>query len=94
MNTNKASVVKQSGNDVEGYLSQKVLFQPNVRVFLQYSVMKTGFYLGFFVGGGGGGGGESILKEFLEPSRDEKNFFRPSTGSEGMLPRKILKRYC
>ena len=38
MNTNKGGIVKQSGNDAEGYLSQKVLFQPNVRVFLQYSV--------------------------------------------------------
>ena len=37
MNTNKDSVVKQSGNDVEGCRSQKVLFQPNMRVFLQYS---------------------------------------------------------
>ena len=31
MNTNKGSVVKQSGNDVGGYRPQKVLFQPNVR---------------------------------------------------------------
>ena len=38
VNTNKGSVVKQSGNDVEGCRSQKVLFQPNRRVFLQYSV--------------------------------------------------------
>ena len=38
MNTNKGSVVKQSGNDVEGYRPQKVLFQTNVRVILQYSV--------------------------------------------------------
>ena len=34
----KDSVVKQSGNDVEGCRSQKVLFQPNMLVFLQYSV--------------------------------------------------------
>ena len=27
-----------SGNDVEGYRSQKVSFQPSVLVFLQYSV--------------------------------------------------------
>ena len=40
MNTKKGNIVKQSGNDVEGYRSQKVLFQPNVRVFLQYSVNK------------------------------------------------------
>ena len=38
MNTNNSSVVKQSGNDVEGCRSQKVLFQPNVHVFLQHSV--------------------------------------------------------
>ena len=38
MNTNKGSVVKKSGNDVEGFGPQKVLFQPNVRVILQYSV--------------------------------------------------------
>ena len=38
MNTNKVGNVKQSGNDVEGYRSQNVLFQPSVRVFLQYSV--------------------------------------------------------
>ena len=37
-NTDKGGIVKQSSNDVEGYRSQKVLFQPNVRVFLQYSV--------------------------------------------------------
>ena len=37
MNTKKGGIVKQSGNDVEGHRSQKVLFQPNVRVFLQYS---------------------------------------------------------
>ena len=35
MNTNKGGIVKQSGNDVEGYRSQKVLFQPSVLVFLQ-----------------------------------------------------------
>ena len=38
VNTNKGSVVKQSGNNIEGCRSQKVLFQPNMRVFLQYSV--------------------------------------------------------
>ena len=38
VNTNKSSFVTQSGNDVEGCRSQKVLFQPNMRVFLQYSV--------------------------------------------------------
>ena len=38
MNTNKGSIVKQSGNDVEGWRSEKVLVQPNMRVFLQYSV--------------------------------------------------------
>ena len=38
MNTNNSGIVKQSGNDVEGYRSQKVLFQPNERIFLQYSV--------------------------------------------------------
>ena len=38
MNTNKGSIVKQSGNDVEGCRSEKVLVQPNMRVFLQYSV--------------------------------------------------------
>ena len=32
------SIVKQSGNDVEGCRSEKVLVQPNMRVFLQYSV--------------------------------------------------------
>ena len=36
MDTNKSTAVKQSGNDVEGYQSQKVLFQSNVLVFLQY----------------------------------------------------------
>ena len=40
MNTNKGGIVKQSGNDVEGYRSQKVSFQPNVHVFLQYSVIR------------------------------------------------------
>ena len=40
MKTNKGGIVKQSGNDdVEGYRSEKVLFQPNVSVFLQYSVI-------------------------------------------------------
>ena len=38
MNTNEGSFVEQSGNDVEGYRPRKVLFQPNVRVILQYSV--------------------------------------------------------
>ena len=37
MNTNKGSVVKQSSNDVEGCRSRKVLFQPNMSAFLQYS---------------------------------------------------------
>ena len=31
MNTNKASIVKQSYNVAEGCGSQKVLFQPNMR---------------------------------------------------------------
>ena len=44
MSTNKGGIVKQSGNDVEGYRSQKVLFQPSVRVFLQYSV-KPGLHI-------------------------------------------------
>ena len=38
VNTNKGSVVKQYGTDGERYRSQKILFQPNVRVILQYSV--------------------------------------------------------
>ena len=38
MNINKGSVVKQSGNNFEGCRSQKILFQPNMRVFLQYGV--------------------------------------------------------
>ena len=42
VNTNKGSVVKQSCNDVKGCLSEKVLFQPNMRVFLQYSVKAYG----------------------------------------------------
>ena len=46
MNANKGSVVTQSGNDVEGCRSQKVLFQPNMRVFLQYSV-NINFDVGF-----------------------------------------------
>ena len=41
MNTNKGSIVKPSGNDVEGCRSEKVLVQPNMRVFLQYSVRVT-----------------------------------------------------
>ena len=36
-------------------------------------------------------GGESILKKSFEPRGGEKNFFRPSRGGGGMLPRKILK---
>ena len=36
-------------------------------------------------------GGKSILKKIFEPRGGEKNFFRPSRGSVGMLPRKILK---
>ena len=35
----KGSIVKQPGNDVEGCRSEKVLVQPNMRVFLQYSVI-------------------------------------------------------
>ena len=38
VDTNKGSVVKQSGNDVEGCRSQKVLFQPNIHIILKYSV--------------------------------------------------------
>ena len=38
VNTNKGSVVKQSSDDVEGCRSQKILFQPSMRAFLQYSV--------------------------------------------------------
>ena len=46
----------------------------------------SGFYLGFFLWGG-----ESILKNIFEPRGGEKtDFFRPSRGSGGMLPRKIL----
>ena len=47
--------------------------------------LQPGFYLGFFVWG------KSILKKIFEPWRSAKKFFRPSRGSEGMLPRKILK---
>ena len=44
---NESSIVKQSGNDVEGCRSQKVLFQPNCNMllFLQYSVKVTGYPL-------------------------------------------------
>ena len=42
VNTNKGGIVKESGNDVEGYRSQMVLFEPNVGVFLQYSVKEIG----------------------------------------------------
>ena len=45
MNTNKGSVVKQSSNDVEGCRSQKILFQSNMREFLQYSVNNHGFQI-------------------------------------------------
>ena len=38
MNTNKGSIVKQSGNDVEGCRFEKVLVQPKVRVFMQHSL--------------------------------------------------------
>ena len=38
MNTNKGNIVKQSGNDVEGCRSEKILVQPNMGVFLQCSV--------------------------------------------------------
>ena len=37
VNTNKGSAVKQSGNDVEGYRPEKVLFQSNMCVILKYS---------------------------------------------------------
>ena len=48
MNTNKGGTVKESSNDVEGYQSEKVLFQPNVHVFLQYSVTdKYALWLNF-----------------------------------------------
>ena len=43
MNTNKGSIVMQSGNDVKGCRSEKVLVQPSMWVFPQYSV-KTGFF--------------------------------------------------
>ena len=43
MNTNIGSIVKQFGNDVEGCRSEKGLVQPNMRVLLQYSVMRTVF---------------------------------------------------
>ena len=49
MNTNKGSVVKQSSNDVEGCRSQKILFQPNKRAFLQYSVNRQVWLENFFV---------------------------------------------
>ena len=49
MNTNKDSVVKQSGNDAEGCRSQKILFQPNMRVFLQYSVKFHQILLELFI---------------------------------------------
>ena len=39
VNTKKDGIVKQSGNDVEGYRSKMVLFQPNVCIFLQHSVI-------------------------------------------------------
>ena len=38
MNTNKGSIVKQSGNDVHSCKSEKVLVQPNMHTFLQCSV--------------------------------------------------------
>ena len=38
MNTNKGSIVQQSGNDVEGCQSEKILVHPNMHVFLQYGV--------------------------------------------------------
>ena len=40
MNTNKGDIVKESGKDVEGYRSQMVLCEHNVRVFLQYFCVK------------------------------------------------------
>ena len=39
-----------------------------------------------------GGGGESILKNFWSHAAVRKNSFRPSRGSGGMLPQKILKK--
>ena len=36
-------------------------------------------------------GGESILKKVLSHAVVRKEFFRPSGGSRGMLPQKILK---
>ena len=41
VNTNKGGVVKQSGNDVQSYRPQKVLFQPNVRVILEDGVISV-----------------------------------------------------
>ena len=43
MITNKDSVIKQPGNDVEGCRSQKLLLQPSMRVFLQYIVNNSVF---------------------------------------------------
>ena len=63
MNTNKGSVVKQSGNDDEGCLPQKVLFQPNMRVFLQYNVKSV----------------QSALSDLLTTSVTHGTFSQPST---------------
>ena len=45
-----------------------------------------GLYIRFFVWGE-----KWIPKKTFEPRGGEKNSFRPSRGSGGMLPRKILK---
>ena len=47
--------------------------------------LRPGFYVGFFVLG------EVDPEKNFEPRGGEKNFFRPSRGSGGMLPQKILK---
>ena len=41
VNTNKGGIVKQSGNDVEGYRSQKVLFQPSVCISAKQCKLDT-----------------------------------------------------
>ena len=46
----------------------------------------SGFYVGFFVWGE-----VDPEQKFLSHVAARKKFFRPSGGSEGMLPRKILK---
>ena len=45
MKINKGSIVKQSSNDVESCRSEKVLFQPNMCVFLQYGVKPSTYGL-------------------------------------------------